>query len=538
MTKRLQKTFDYSKTKWGIAEIKDYKTSFQGYEVELLIKKLGDDTKRRLKVLDLGCGGGNVCGFLKSKFPKWDIIGVDVSGNALTVAKKNFPKVKFIEQSVEKLDFKKESFDLILSLDTLEHFRNPKEVVNSASKLLKNDGIFFLVTPLEKQRLTFYRLAYKLGLDRAKRGSVGHINVFDDKEIVDMFKNSGFVKEDKFFGGGIIYTILDFGCFWLFELFNKNKERLSFESSLSVMKPGLKKNLIVWLKNIGSTAIYFENKLVSKINGGRCHYFFRKSDFFSINPPVTVCEDLQIKYGLKKVTRPKDVFVRKHLFDVWKIKRLDRVLDFGCAGGVWLERILKTAKVEGIGIDVSEKLIEFARRRKGAYGKYFSLVISWPLKKNYFDYCFSLDVFEHIKNEEKEREIRRIYASLKKGGKFLFYTLNPNNKYTFDWLFESLGSNFLYERSDHNKKNFISPVVFRKLLEGVGFRSVNYELFDGPFNLFWDVASYVFLSIFPFRFTFLLSDVITRIIYPINLFLDRPFTKNGYSNGYFIWGEK
>lgn len=538
MTKRLQKTFDYSKTQWGIAEIKDYKTNFQGYEVELLIKKLGNDTQKRLRVLDLGCGGGNVDGFLKSKFPKWDITGIDLSIEALRVARKNFPKVKFIKQSVEKLDFKKGSFDLILSLDTLEHFKDPKKVVNLTSKLLKDNGLFYLATPLEKQKLTFYRLAYKLGLDKVKRAGVGHVNVFDNREVVEIFKSSGFTKEDSYFGGGLIYTILDFVSFLILKMFGGNREGLSFESGVSTMEPGIVKDIAVGLKNIGSTLIYFENKLISRLNGGRCHYFFRKDDFFSVNPPVTVCENLQIKYGLTKTVRPKDVFVRKHIFDIWKTKKSDRILDFGCAGGVWLERVLKTVKAEGVGVDVSEKLIGFAKKRKGAYGKYFLSGGVWPLKKDYFDYCFSLDVFEHIKNEDKAKEVERIYTSLKKGGRFLFYTLNPNNKYTFDWLFESFGSNLLYERSDHDKKNFISPVVFRRLLKDTGFENISYELFDGPFNLFWDVALYAFLSVFPFKFTFLLSDAITRMVYPVNLLLDKAFTNKGCSNGYFIWGEK
>ena len=533
MMKKSKETFDYSKTQWGIAKIENYKSNFQGLELEILIKRLGKNTHKKLKVLDLGCGGGNVDGFLKSKFPHWDITGIDVSAKALEIARKNFPGVKFINQSVDKLKFKSKSFDLILSLDTLEHFDNPQKVVGSARDLLKSDGLFFLAIPTERQFPTFYWLMYKLGLDKEKRESVGHINVFNDRQVSDIFKNVGFIKEKQYFSGHAIYSILDFFCFWI--LRSDKRKTPSFESSLIIMKPGLKRTLLLGLKNIASILIYYESKIFSGIPGGRCHYFFRKSDFFSVNPPVTVCETLQIKHGLKKVMRPKDLFIKRHL-ESWKMEKSDSVLDFGCANGIWLERILKDGKTQGSGIDVSDKLIETAKFRKNVRGKYFLYDNIWPLKNNSFDYCFSFDVFEHIK--DKEKEIKRIYIALKTGGRFLFYTLNPNNRYTFDWLFESLGSNYLYSRCNHDKKLFPNPKIFKRILENTGFKAVEYKLFDGPFNLFWDVFSYALLTVLPSEKVFLLNDKFVRFIYPINVFLDKIFNNHGYSNGYFIWGEK
>jgi 2-polyprenyl-3-methyl-5-hydroxy-6-metoxy-1,4-benzoquinol methylase len=533
MLKKSKKTFDYSKTQWGISEIENYKSNFQGYEIELLINGLKNKTKNKLKVLDLGCGGGNVDGFLKKKFPHWDITGIDVSVEALKVARKNFPGVKFVNSSVDNLNYKPKSFDVILSLDTMEHFDNPDNVVRSIFKILKDDGLCYLAVPLEKQFPTFYWFMYKMGLDKAKRASVGHINVLDNKEVTRLFKDAGFTKEHQYFGGHLIYTLLDFACFWM--LHTDKSEKPSFESSLNLMKPGLKKTLALGLKKLGASLIYFENKILSGIPAGRGHYFFRKSEFFSINPPVTVCEDLQIKNGLSKVVRPKDIFIINHLKN-WRFDKNTKILDFGTANGLWLERILKSKKSKGVGVDVSKDLIEAAIKRKNVLGQYFLTGDTWPLKNNYFDYCVSFDVFEHVK--DRDLEIKRIFNSMKKGGKFLFYTLNPDNKYTFDWLFEKFGSNYLYDRADHDKKLFLNPVKFKKSLENVGFFDVNYSLYDGPFNLFWDVFAYALLSVFPSRSVFNINDKVVKFVYPVNLILDLLFNKQGYSNGYFIWGQK
>ena len=246
MTQKSKKTFDYSKTQWGISKIQNYRDNFQGYEIEILINKLGKDTKKKLKVLDLGCGGGNVDGFLKSNFPHWDVTGIDVSGKALEIARKNFPKVKFLKRGVENLGFKPKSFDLVISLDTMEHFDNPLKVAGSVLNLLKDNGMFFVAIPLEKQFPSFYWIMNKLGLDKAKRASVGHINVLNNKEITSLFKKAGFVKEGQNFGGHSIYTFLDFACFWI--LRSDKSQKPSFESSLILMKSGIIKSTLIFLK--------------------------------------------------------------------------------------------------------------------------------------------------------------------------------------------------------------------------------------------------------------------------------------------------
>jgi SAM-dependent methyltransferase len=237
---------------------------------------LGKNAKKKLKVLDLGCGGGNVDGFLKSKFPNWEITGVDISTKALKIAKANYPKVIFLKRSVENLDFDSKSFDLILSLDTLEHFDNPGKVVKSARSVLEDDGVFFLAIPLEKQFPTLYWLMNKFGWDKGKRASVGHINVFNNVEILNLFIEAGFIETYHSFGGHLIYTILDYVCFWI--LRSGKKQKPSFESGLIVMKDGIIKTIILGLKNLASNIIYFESKIFSAFPGGRGHYLFRKYD--------------------------------------------------------------------------------------------------------------------------------------------------------------------------------------------------------------------------------------------------------------------
>ena len=409
----------------------------------------------------------------------------------------------------------------------MEHLTDYRKKILEIKRVLKPDGVLFVAVPLESEPFTLYKVAFDADWD-LKRKSVGHVNAFNNKNLTLDFKELGLVKQNFVYAGHILNQIGDFLYYFLIK--SKKDLSFSFDSGIHDMDSGFGKKIMIAARSFFSAVSYFESKLFWFLPGGRGHYILKKSDFFSVNKPITVCDDFQIKYGLKKAVRPKDIFIANFLKD-WGVINKSKILDFGCADGLWLERITKN----GVGVDVSPRLINLANARK-TKNKYFVTGDKWPLKGSSFDYCVSFDVFEHVK--DKELEIKRIFSSLKKGGKFLFYTINPNNKFTFDWMFESLGSNYLYDRADHDKKLFPDPSKFKKSLEKAGFKSVNYSLYDGPFNLFWDVFAYSLLSIFPSKNLYIINDKIVRFVYPINLFLDKMFTAKGYSNGYFIWGEK
>src|SRR3990170_734625 len=146
-----------------------------------------------------------------------------------------------------------------------------------------------------------------------------------------------------------------------------------------------------------------------------------EKDFFSTHFPITVFEKYQLKHGLKKVLRPKDLAIAKLLEDLDYLSS-ETILDFGCASGVWLQRLVAGTNIMGYGVDISPVLINKARLADTG-NKYFLSSGKWPIKAETISFVVSFDVFEHIK--DKKSEIKKIYKSLKSGGKFLFYIMNP-----------------------------------------------------------------------------------------------------------------
>ncbi len=111
------------------------------------LKKKDKKPLSTLKVLDIGCGGGLVCEPLSRLGA--DVTGIDASSKNIEVAKihakKSNLKIKYFNTSPEKKEIN-EKFDVILSLEIVEHVENLDLFLKSSSELLKKNGIMFVAT--------------------------------------------------------------------------------------------------------------------------------------------------------------------------------------------------------------------------------------------------------------------------------------------------------------------------------------------------------------------------------------------------------
>lgn len=98
------------------------------------------------KILDVGCGGG----FLSNDLAKlgFDVTGVDLSQESLNVAKAHdeTQSVKYEIADAFHLPYADGTFDILTSMDFLEHVEDPKAVIQEFSRVLKPGGLFFFHT--------------------------------------------------------------------------------------------------------------------------------------------------------------------------------------------------------------------------------------------------------------------------------------------------------------------------------------------------------------------------------------------------------
>ena len=107
-----------------------------------------------IKILDAGSGFGQYVYFLSRKNKNWKILGVDVKDEQVEDCNQFFQQIKKEQVTFQVADltkFKKpESFDLVLSVDVMEHILEDVEVFKNIHTSLKPGGMLLISTPSDQ----------------------------------------------------------------------------------------------------------------------------------------------------------------------------------------------------------------------------------------------------------------------------------------------------------------------------------------------------------------------------------------------------
>jgi GT2 family glycosyltransferase/ubiquinone/menaquinone biosynthesis C-methylase UbiE len=99
-------------------------------------------------ILDAACGAGYGTMMLQQAGAK-NINGVDISEESIDNAKKTYndKNILFEYGDVTSLLYDDESFDLVVSFETIEHIPNGTAWISESARLLREDGLFLVSTP-------------------------------------------------------------------------------------------------------------------------------------------------------------------------------------------------------------------------------------------------------------------------------------------------------------------------------------------------------------------------------------------------------
>lgn len=95
--------------------------------------------------MDIGCALGDFTKRVWQLDPKNEILGIDISENAIARFSKKYPEMKFKVASLPALPFYENNFDLVLCLEVL-YYLNPEERIKSLESIrevLKTKGYLF-----------------------------------------------------------------------------------------------------------------------------------------------------------------------------------------------------------------------------------------------------------------------------------------------------------------------------------------------------------------------------------------------------------
>lgn len=147
-----------------------YRKSLKKKEkIDLLLRHLPAELKGK-RCLEVGCARGTVSYFLRSAGGSWFHTDTDRANVSGTHALLKDGVV--VQVPVDALPFPHHSFDLVVSLDYLEHVQDDGKAISELWRVLKPGGRLLLSTPTTGPRLLLNRVKPWIGLTLDQYGHV------------------------------------------------------------------------------------------------------------------------------------------------------------------------------------------------------------------------------------------------------------------------------------------------------------------------------------------------------------------------------
>jgi ubiquinone/menaquinone biosynthesis C-methylase UbiE len=103
--------------------------------------------KKGVSVLECGTGPGNLLGLMAAWFRDANLYGLDLDYRAIGHTKQKARNAGLMVASAEYLPFTDQTFDILISLHTIEHLTAPEKFLSEAGRVLRTGGILVLATP-------------------------------------------------------------------------------------------------------------------------------------------------------------------------------------------------------------------------------------------------------------------------------------------------------------------------------------------------------------------------------------------------------
>lgn len=162
--------------------------------------------QQKLSILDIGCGNGSFTNFIAQQ--GYQTVGIEESESGIKLARQNFPDCKFIQGSIYNLPYTelKYKFDIVISLEVIEHLFYPKELVKAAKKCLKPNGCLIITTPYHGYLKNLaLALSGKMDAHFHALWDGGHIKFFSVKTLTTLLESENYTDINFKFAGRYPY---------------------------------------------------------------------------------------------------------------------------------------------------------------------------------------------------------------------------------------------------------------------------------------------------------------------------------------------
>lgn len=179
--------------------------------ISIVLRSIPPHSKR---ILDIGCGYGNMTKFLEASGQT--VVGLDLGG--LFYLPYISQKLSFLKSDALHIPFSDNTFDCVISLDVIEHIDNDLSFVREVNRVLKSGALTIIETPnrcrLSMQILRLLKhdsqkFPKSYGHDELL-GDIIHIREYTKIELEKIFALANF-KEINISGHWFGFTTPDIG---------------------------------------------------------------------------------------------------------------------------------------------------------------------------------------------------------------------------------------------------------------------------------------------------------------------------------------
>jgi 2-polyprenyl-3-methyl-5-hydroxy-6-metoxy-1,4-benzoquinol methylase len=163
---------------------------------------------RTFSLLEIGTGSGFLISFLESEFPKAKLTGIEYDSRLVALTQSKIKNATVTQGNAENFDLKDKRFDIIVSLQVIEHLYQPELMLACVKKHLNKNGIFIFTTP------NLEGLGAKCMKNKWHGFRTDHVSLKSYTEWKTLLEQNGFTSRfcgSTFFTGIPIFNKLPFG---------------------------------------------------------------------------------------------------------------------------------------------------------------------------------------------------------------------------------------------------------------------------------------------------------------------------------------
>jgi SAM-dependent methyltransferase len=167
----------------------------RSWHVRKAIRRISAILPPDSSVLDAGSGFGQYSWRMSSRFPRWRIKGIDINSEWVAECNEFFSKtdrsgrVSFETGDLTQLTGS-DAYNMILTVDVMEHIEADEKVFSNFFRALKKDGILIISTPSDKGGSDVHDHDESSFIDEHVRDGYGK------DEIIEKLKRAGFISAD------------------------------------------------------------------------------------------------------------------------------------------------------------------------------------------------------------------------------------------------------------------------------------------------------------------------------------------------------